>query len=96
MKNSMAIRLKEAKQKGVNEGTFLMAHIALISLENTMNKWDIPVDNQFYRDMEKDMNEVYQEVIASVPNGDVHEMAERLSFYVDEIRERREMDGQKD
>lgn len=92
MKNKYALTLKDVKKKGVEEGLFLMAHICLIALENTMNKWDIPVDNQFYKDMESEMDDIYKEVMEAAPNGEIKEMAERLSFYVDEIRERRGMD----
>lgn len=94
MKNRLANQLREAKRKGVEQGMMLISQICLIALENTVNAWDIPVGDKFFRDVEEDMNRIYKEVIASVPSGEVTEMAERLSFYVDEIRERREMDAE--
>lgn len=94
MRNALANQLREAKRKGVEQGEYLMSCVTLIALENTINKWDIPVADEFFRDVEKEMNDIRREVLESVPNGEIQEMAERLSYYVDEIRERRGMDAE--
>ena len=94
MKNQLAIQLREAKRKGVEQGEYLMSCVTLIALENTINAWGIPVADEFFRDVEKEINDIRREVLESVPNGEIQEMAERLSYYVDEIRERRKMDAE--
>ena len=93
MRNSYAQTLLEAKNKGVQQGLYLMSKICLIALENQVNLWDLPVEDQFFKDVESDIQSIFKEVVISVPNGDEREMAERLDYYVNEIRERRGMDG---
>lgn len=92
MKNKLGPLLTEAKRKGVNEGLFLAAQIALLAMENTISEKEMEVDESFFRDVETEMNRIYEEVLASVPSGEVTEMAEKVDYYVNEIRERRHMD----
>lgn len=92
MKNKIAPMLKDAKRKGVEQGLYLMAQICLIALENQVNLREVSVDDGFFKAVEMDMKHIYEEVIDSVPSGEVEEMAERLSYYVDDIRARRKMD----
>lgn len=92
MKNKIAPMLKDAKRKGVEQGLYLMAQICLVALENQVNLREVPVDDGFFKAVEMDMKHIYEEVIDSVPSGEVEEMAERLSYYVDDIRARRKMD----
>lgn len=92
MKNGTAQLLLNAKRKGVEQGEYLMAQICLIALENQINLWGIPVDDSFFRAVENDIASIRSEVLSSVPSGEIQEMAERLSFYVDDIRKRRQMD----
>lgn len=92
MKNGVAQLLQNAKRKGVEQGEYLMAQICLIALENQINLWGIPVDDSFFRAVENDIASIRSEVLSSVPSGEIQEMAERLSFYVDDIRKRRQMD----
>ena len=90
--NNLAKLLKKAKTSGVEQGLYVMEQTCLIALDNVVRMWDLPVDDSFFKDVEKEMKEVYEDIVNSVPNGDVEEMAEKISFYVDEIRERRKMD----
>ena len=92
MKNNLASMLQEAKNKGVRQGLFLMSQICLIALDNQVRMWNIEVDDEFFRDVERDMDSILNETVASVPCGDHKEMAERVDYYVNEIRERRKMD----
>ena len=94
MKNALANRLLDAKRNGVKQGEYLMSQICLLALENTLTEWDIPVADSFYGAVEKEMQRIYAEVLASVPSGEITEMAERLTYYVDEIRKRRKMDAE--
>lgn len=92
MKNRMATMLLEAKKNGVNQGLLIMELVTLIALDNVVRMREVSVDDTFFTDMEKEMKEIFDETIASVPSGEAADMAERLEFYVDEIRERRHMD----
>lgn len=92
MRNNLAKLLAEAKSRGVNEGLTVSSLIILIALDNVIREKEIQVDESFFRDVEKEMSRIFAETMASVPKGEIEEMAERLEFYTDEIRERRKMD----
>lgn len=92
MRNNLAKLLAEAKSRGVNEGLTVSSLIILIALDNVIREKEIPVDASFFRDVEKEMARIFAETMDSVPKGEIEEMAERLEFYTDEIRERRRMD----
>ena len=92
MKNALASKLLQAKRQGCEEGLYLMSAICLIALENAVHAHDLQVEDSFFQEVEKDMQNIFREVVKSVPSGDAREMSDRLAYYVDEIRRKRGMD----
>lgn len=93
MKNKLAVLLKDAKRKGIEQGMDLVLGIVLVSLENVLpDHLEDEEVGKTMREIEADVNRVYKEVLESVPSGEIDEMAERICFYVDRIRAKRGMD----
>lgn len=93
MKNHLAAKILEAKRKGVEQGLFLMSNICLIALENAITSNNLQVSDTFFSEVEADMRNIFNEIVGSVPSGDVSDMGERIAYYVDSIRNRRGMDA---
>ena len=80
MKNQLAARINAARRVGVNHGIEFMAGLILLALNNVADDYiEEKRLNAFFKDTEKELNRLYQEVINSVPFGEVTEMAERAS-----------------
>lgn len=93
MKNNLARLLKEARQKGVAQGIEFLSGIMIIALNNIADEY-VAEDqlDEFFQETEKELNRVYKEVLKAVPEGEISEMAEKVVYYVDEIRRKRHMD----
>ena len=93
MKNKLAVLLNEARRNGVSNGVQFMGGIVLIALNNIADEYIYEgIIGEFLKDAEKETNRIYQQVLDSVPSGEITEMAERIAFYVEDIRKRRGMD----
>lgn len=93
MKNNLAKLLNNARQKGVTQGIEFLSGIMLIAMNNIADEYleEKKID-AFFKETEKELNRVYQEVLTSVPSGEIDEMAEKIVYYVDTIRKKRGMD----
>ena len=93
MKNQLAVRINDARRKGVTQGIEFMARLILLALNNVAD--DYIEDEQigpFLIATEAELNRLYQETLKTVPTGEVDEMAEKIVYHVGEIRKRRGMD----
>lgn len=93
MKNKLGYLVKEAKRKGVSQGIDFALGLAFIAMNNVVDDF-IPEEKcgEFFRETEKNVNELYQTVLESVPSGEVDEMAEKIVFHVQRFREKWGMD----
>ena len=93
MKNKLAVLLNDARRNGVSNGVQFMGGLILIALNNVADEYlEDDKIGQFLKDAEKETNRIYQQVLESVPSGEITEMAERIAYYVEEIRKKRGMD----
>lgn len=93
MKNKLGYMVKEAKRNGVTQGIQFALGLAFIAMNNVVDDF-IPEEKcaDFFRETEKNVNELYQTVLDSVPSGEVDEMAEKIVFHVQRFREKWGMD----
>ena len=93
MRNNLATLLRQARRSGVRDGVDMMLGLFLICADNIAPDYmDDERVGEFLKDLEEDLNRVYGEVLGSVPEGDVEEMAERIVGYCERIRRERGMD----
>ena len=93
MKNKVGYLVKQAKRKGVTDGIDFALGLAFIAMNNVVGDF-IPEEKcgEFFRETEKNVNEIYQTVMDSVPSGEIDEMAEKIVFHVQRFREKWGMD----
>ena len=93
MKNKVGYLVKQAKRKGVTDGIGFALGLAFIAMNNVVGDF-IPEDKcgEFFRETEKNVNEIYQTVMDSVPSGEIDEMAEKIVYHVAKFREKWGMD----
>lgn len=93
MKNKLGYMVKEAKRNGVTQGIQFALGLAFIAMNNVVDDF-IPEEKcaDFFKETEKNVNELYQTVLESVPSGEVDEMAEKIVFHVQRFREKWGMD----
>ena len=93
MKNKLGYMVKEAKRNGVTQGIQFALGLAFIAMNNVVDDF-IPEEKcgEFFRETEKNVNELYQTVLESVPSGEVDEMAEKIVYHVERFREKWGMD----
>lgn len=93
MKNKVGYLVKQAKRKGVTDGIDFALGLAFIAMNNVVGDF-IPEDKcgEFFRETEKNVNEIYQTVMDSVPSGEIDEMAEKIVYHVAKFREKWGMD----
>lgn len=93
MKNKLGYMVKEAKRNGVTQGIQFALGLAFIAMNNVVDDF-IPEEKcgEFFRETEKNVNELYQTVLESVPSGEVDEMAEKIVYHVNRFREKWGMD----
>ena len=93
MKNKLGYMVKEAKRNGVTQGIQFALGLAFIAMNNVVDDF-IPEGKcaDFFKETEKNVNELYQTVLESVPSGEVDEMAEKIVFHVNRFREKWGMD----
>lgn len=85
--------VKEAKRNGVTQGIQFALGLAFIAMNNVVDDF-IPEEKcaDFFKETEKNVNELYQTVLESVPSGEVDEMAEKIVYHVNRFREKWGMD----
>lgn len=85
--------VKEAKRNGVTQGIQFALGLAFIAMNNVVDDF-ISEEKcaDFFKETEKNVNELYQTVLESVPSGEVDEMAEKIVFHVQRFREKWGMD----
>ena len=93
MKNKVGYMVKEAKRNGVTQGIQFALGLAFIAMNNVVDDF-IPEEKcaDFFKETEKNVNELYQTVLESVPSGEVDEMAEKIVYHVNRFREKWGMD----
>ena len=93
MKNKLGYMVKEAKRNGVTQGIQFALGLAFIAMNNVVDDF-IPEEKcaDFFKETEKNVNELYQTVLDSVPSGEVDEMAEKIVYHVNRFREKWGMD----
>lgn len=92
-KKNLGYYMRESKKQGVSQGMDFMAGILFLALNNLIEDYvEAGKRGEFMRETEKEMNRIYSEVLDSVPNGEIDEMAERIVFYVEQYRKKWEMD----
>lgn len=93
MKNQLAIQLINARRKGVNQGIEFIAGIMLLALNNICDEFmGEEKISPFLIETEKEINRLHQEVLNSVPSGEIDEMAEKIVYHVQRVRKERKMD----
>lgn len=94
MRNHLAVQLINARRTGVNHGIEFMAGIVLLALNNVADEYMKEKKvGPFLIDTEKEINRIHQDVLNSVPSGEIDEMAEKIVYHVQKIRKERGMDG---
>lgn len=94
MRNHLAVQLINARRTGVNHGIEFMAGIVLLALNNVADEYMKEEKvGPFLIDTEKEINRIHQEVLNSVPSGEIDEMAEKIVYHVQKTRKERGMDG---
>lgn len=93
MKNHLAVQLINARRTGVNHGIEFIGGIVLLALNNIADEFmDEGKISQFLIETEKEINRLHQEVLNSVPSGEIDEMAEKIVYHVQRVRKERGMD----
>lgn len=94
MRNQLATQMRRARRTGVTDGIEFMSGLFIIALNNVADDYvDEEKLDQFFIEMEKEVNRLYQQTMDSVPSGEITEMAEKIVYHVGEIRKKRGMDG---
>lgn len=93
MKNKVGYMLRETRKKAVTDGIQFALGLAFIAMNNVIDAYmDEEKCADFFKDTEKNVNEIYQTVLESVPSGEIDEMAEKIVFHVQRFREKWGMD----
>ena len=105
MKNNIAVLLKNAKHKGVEDGLITMQNVCLIALDNIAEDY-MPEEKvgEFLKETESEMARIWDEVLKSVgqeldlnrtkmDDENSYTVAEWLLGWVLRIRQKRGMDG---
>ncbi len=93
-KNKMADMLLKVKRKGVTNGIEFALSIAFLALNNIVDDYiDIEKRGQFFKDVEAEVNRLYETTMKSVPSGEIEEVAEKIVFHVDRLREKWGLDN---
>lgn len=95
MKNKVGYMLRETRKKAVTDGIQFALGLAFIAMNNVVDDF-IPEEKcgEFFRETEKNVNELYQTVLDSVPSGEIDEMAEKIVYHVNRFREKWGMDDE--
>lgn len=94
MRNKLAAQLISARRSGVTNGIEFMGGLILLALNNVADDYvEEKKLDQFFIDMENELQRLYQQTMDSVPSGEIDEMAEKIVYHVGEIRKKRGMDN---
>ena len=93
MKNNLGALLRQAKRSGTTNGIEFALSLAFLALNNICEDY-IEEDKrgQFFRETEAEVNRLYKATLATVPSGEVEEMAEKIEYHVERFREKWGMD----
>jgi hypothetical protein len=95
MKNKVGYMLRETRKKAVTDGIQFALGLAFIAMNNVIDAYmDEEKCADFFKETEKNVNEIYQTVLESVPSGEIDEMAEKIVYHVKRFREKWGMDDE--
>ena len=95
MKNKVGYMLRETRKKAVTDGIQFALGLAFIAMNNVIDAYmDEEKCADFFKETEKNVNEIYQTVLESVPSGEIDEMAEKIVYHVNRFREKWGMDDE--
>jgi hypothetical protein len=95
MKNKVGYMLRETRKKAVTDGIQFALGLAFIAMNNVIDAYmDEEKCADFFKDTEKNVNEIYQTVLESVPSGEIDEMAEKIVYHVNRFRKKWGMDDE--
>lgn len=98
MKNAYAQKLqdiKAIKSKSIRDGMMAMSLITLLAADNILRDYFENEDDisKIMKELDAEIGRVYDEVMASVPNGEVSEMTDLIVGHADEIRTKYKMEA---